>query len=70
MKIGDVVKLKSGSPKMTVTHVISAERGETVDIILKQQGFSAGDVSVEWFDESGNLKKAQFKKDTLTIDTE
>lgn len=49
-KIGDVVQLKSGGPKMT----ISSEKDER-----------DGTVHCEWFDESGQLKAGRFKAQVL-----
>lgn len=52
LKIGDVVKLKSGSPDMTVGQI---------NIV------GAPDyVSCSWFDE-GKIQKAKFHKDSLTL---
>lgn len=69
MKVGDVVLLKSGSPKMTVTYVLGA--GAPFEKSLKvHNGLSVGDVVVEWFDNNGTLQKGFFKKESLSIDGE
>jgi len=66
-KIGDVVMLKSGGPKMTVNHVIGDENGnKMIDSALMVQGFKKGDVNCEWFD-GGESKKMSFKKETVEI---
>jgi uncharacterized protein YodC (DUF2158 family) len=67
-KIGDVVKLKSGGPQMTVQRIIGADDSnfmiKTTDEFLKTQGFSDGDVICQWF--NGNkLESGTFKLDSL-----
>ncbi|WP_445368353.1 YodC family protein [Methylomonas sp. BW4-1] len=60
---GDVVALKSGGPKMTVTGVVG---GDAILNVTKVQGYSDGDVSVEYFHQD-KLEKAMFKKTSLVL---
>jgi len=64
-KIGDIVILKSGGPKMTVNHVIGAENGNQIfDRTLIAHGYQKGDVNCEWFDGNQSKKNA-FIKETI-----
>ncbi len=57
--IGDVVELKSGSPKMTVMVVIGhSDTTHAINMVAKQQGFRDGDVSCIWF--NNNEKQSSF----------
>jgi len=49
-KVGDVVMLKSGGPKMTVSFVSD----------------ESGLIECTWFDKSGERKHDEFSPDTLT----
>ena len=60
---GDVVQLKSGGPRMTVTGVVGVEK---VLDILKSQGFSDGDVTVEYF-VNQKLERGTFKETSLEM---
>lgn len=55
-KVGDIVKLKSGGPDMTVTGII----GEDENLhICTYGGYRDGDLAVEYFSDK-NLKKDIF----------
>ena len=62
-KKGDIVELKSGGPKMTVTSVVGLDK---ILNITKTQGFEDGDVSVEYFLEK-KLERGMFRKTSLKI---
>ncbi len=49
---GDVVTLKAGGARMTVTHVGADEGGEWL--------------LCEWFDERGELRQEKFMRDALS----
>ena len=55
--VGTTVELKSGSPRMTVTHVSDRLAG------------GGTEVDVEWFD-GGTLSSASFPVDTLRVVTD
>lgn len=61
--VGDVVRLKSGGPGMTVTGVVGSDR--RLDIVQAVGGFQAGDVSVEYFDSSNKLIKGTFQATSI-----
>lgn len=65
---GDIVKLKSGSPNMTVTRVIGMPEGNPVqlldDVHKKNQGFKDGDVVCQWF-EKNKLQSATFHQESI-----
>lgn len=58
LKIGDVVMLKSGGPKMTIQRII----GDSNDVSTKVQdealkiikGNKSGDIVCQWFDENAS----------------
>ncbi|WP_187645129.1 YodC family protein [Cupriavidus campinensis] len=63
-KEGDVVQLRSGGPKMTVTGVVGQDsRLQTVAAVA---GYEDGDVSVEYFD-GAKLEKKMFKKTSVEL---
>ena len=48
--IGDVVHLKSGGPKMTITSILSEEEQERI----------GGKYTTAWFNKKNNLKRSFF----------
>jgi uncharacterized protein YodC (DUF2158 family) len=63
-KPGDVVRLKSGGPEMTVTEVVG-DNPETLEK-FKADGFTEGDVVVEHF-AIHKLLRNVFKKTSVRI---
>ena len=68
-KIGDVVELNSGSPKMTVNQV---DKKLSTIFYSNDAEISPEDieVSVSWVDEKGELQKATFAEPLLKLYTE
>ena len=62
-KHGDVVELKSGGPKMTVTAIFGQD---PLLNIYAAQGFLEGDVAVEYF-INGKRERAMFKQLSLKL---
>ena len=65
--VGDVVILKSGGPKMTVTHIIGGHtepQYRMLDHVCLVKGCQNGDVVCEWFNGS-ERKQDCFKIATL-----
>jgi uncharacterized protein YodC (DUF2158 family) len=64
-KVGDLVRLQSGGPSMTVESILSSNPGSptaTLMAQLKLQGFEEGSVACKWYDEtSKSFKKDYFK---------
>ncbi len=67
-KIGDVVQLKSGGPKMTVQRIMGSDNSniglKAGDEFLKMRGFKDGDVICNWF-ETSSLRDGTFKMESL-----
>ncbi len=65
-KKGDVVRLKSGGPKMTISTIHTENHnfmtGEKTGNKEEPEYF------VEWFDEKNLLKNATFKESVIEID--
>jgi uncharacterized protein YodC (DUF2158 family) len=68
LKIGDVVQLKSGGPKMAVQRIIGTDNNniglKAGDEFLKLRGFKDGDVICNWF-EGSSLRDGTFKIESL-----
>ncbi len=60
IKPGDLVKLKSGGPKMTVKGFkkIRGMKGNTIDYDI---------IICQWFNDNNELNSQEFKVDTLEI---
>jgi uncharacterized protein YodC (DUF2158 family) len=67
---GNVVKLKSGGPEMTVIRVIGQENSNSreaqSDKIYLLHGHNIGDVACEWFDKLDSKSKI-FKSSSLEL---
>ena len=61
---GDVVILKSGGPRMTVTGVVRQDNDLR---LLISQGYAEGDVTVEWFDGM-KLERGTFRQTSVELD--
>jgi uncharacterized protein YodC (DUF2158 family) len=68
LKVGDVVQLKSGGPKMTVQRIMGTDQNnigvKASDEFLKMRGFRDGDVICHWF-EGSSLKDGTFRAESL-----
>ncbi|NPU99898.1 MAG: DUF2158 domain-containing protein [Brevinematales bacterium] len=69
-KVGDVVQLNSGGPKMTVEMVIGASDNNPASIAIgnqaKMRGMKEGDCFCKWF-EGKEIKQDFFKADTIRL---
>lgn len=59
-KVGDLVRLKSGGPLMTVKDVYDDPNNP----FLKDYG---GYVKCTWFDEKNALRSSEFQQDTIEL---
>jgi uncharacterized protein YodC (DUF2158 family) len=62
-KHGDVVELKSGGPKMTVTAIVGQD---PLLNVAMAQGYTAGDVAVEYFNDK-KLERGMFKQSSIKL---
>ena len=73
LKIGDIVQLKSGGPKMTVQRILGTDNSnlglKAADEFLKMRGFRDGDVICQWF-EGSSLRDGTFKSESLSATTQ
>ncbi len=67
-KVGDIVVLKSGGPRMTITRKngqgTDTWQGKTNEQVLKIQGYKDGDLICVWF-ENNQLKEGIFPHETV-----
>lgn len=67
---GNVVKLKSGGPEMTITRIIGEEKGnnrvEMADKMILHSGYENGDAICEWFEKT-ERKDGVFKESSLVL---
>jgi uncharacterized protein YodC (DUF2158 family) len=70
IKIGDIVQMKSGGPKMTIQRFIGHGNEhigvKATDEFYKMRGYKDGDVICQWF-ETNQLKDGVFAKASLMI---
>lgn len=67
LKVGDVVQLKSGGPKMTINAIVGdGGTSKIVTSAAKMAGFKDGSVSCIWFSERGQ-EKGYFFADTIKL---
>ncbi len=68
LKMGDVVQLKSGGPKMTIQRIMGSDKSnfgvKAADEFLKLSGYKDGDVICQWF-EGNSLRDGTFKTESL-----
>ena len=69
-KVGDIVRLKSGGPQMTIQRIIGTDNSnfmiKAADEFMKTQGFNNGDLVCQWFD-GNKLESGNFKTDSMTV---
>lgn len=56
---GDVVRLKSGGPNMTVTGIVQKND------IQSLEGNDTGKISCQWFSNEGMLQEGRFKESLI-----
>jgi uncharacterized protein YodC (DUF2158 family) len=61
--IGEKVRMKNGSPDMTVVRIIGSEKEDRF-VFIDRLGYESGDVICEWFD-GNNHKQDIFRKTAL-----
>lgn len=63
-KVGDIVRLKSGGPHMTVDYVVGSNAIIGQDELLYEEGLEDGDVICQWFTGTAITGKG-FKASTI-----
>lgn len=66
-KVGDVVQLKSGGPRMTVHHIYDPNSGLQIDNMLRAANLVKGAVLVTYFDNKNEVVKNNFAPELLRI---
>lgn len=65
---GNVVRLKSGSPDMTITRVVGIEKGnariQMADSLILGAGYENGNLVCEWFEKT-TRKDGVFKASSV-----
>lgn len=68
-KPGDVVRLKSGGPNMTVQRLVGVSDHQAIKLVdnyLRAKGCKDGDPVCQWF-VGADLKSESFTKETLEL---
>lgn len=67
-KVGDVVQMKSGGPKMTIEHIYNANGTSPIDSMLYSPYMVDGTICVYYFDEiSQDFAQKQFIPEILKL---
>ena len=67
-KIGDVVRFKSGGPKMTVNNVVGETTSQLEQMAYTNAGHKDGDLVCKWF-KNESLESGVFKPETVELDS-
>ena len=65
-KVGDVVRMKSGSPELTVIRILGKGK-EDQFVFIDRLGYEEGDVICEWSSDENKKKSDIFKRDALEL---
>jgi uncharacterized protein YodC (DUF2158 family) len=67
-EIGNVVRLKSGGPEMTIQRFIGSDKTnfglKTADEFYKMKGFKEGDLICQWFSDN-HVKDGAFLRSSV-----